>query len=128
MQGVNPHLPSDNLKQIPSNNPIFQFLQEMPEGAAAAGASGEGSDGERDVVTPSTSWPGVASRDICFDLAESSELKVRRGRERGIPSGGLTREVDTALPSNSPHDHMILREDLEAHTGGGNGLAFKKPT
>jgi hypothetical protein len=23
--------------------------------------------------------------------------------------GGLTREVDTPLPSNSPHDHMILR-------------------
>jgi hypothetical protein len=26
--------------------------------------------------------------------------------------GGLTREVDTPLPSNSPHDHMILRVDL----------------
>jgi hypothetical protein len=26
--------------------------------------------------------------------------------------GGLTREVETPLPSNSPHDHMILRVDL----------------
>jgi hypothetical protein len=25
--------------------------------------------------------------------------------------GGLTREVETPLPSNSPHDHMILRVD-----------------
>jgi hypothetical protein len=39
---------------------------------------------------------------------------------------GLTREVETPLPSNSPHDHMILRVDLVgAHTGGGNALAFK---
>jgi hypothetical protein len=43
------------------------------------------------------------------------------------PGGGLTREVETPLPSNSPHDHMILRVDLvgsqavafvEAHGGG----------
>ena len=26
--------------------------------------------------------------------------------------GGRTREVERPLPSNSPHDHMILREDL----------------
>jgi hypothetical protein len=26
--------------------------------------------------------------------------------------GGLTREVETPLPSNSPRDHMILRVDL----------------
>jgi hypothetical protein len=26
--------------------------------------------------------------------------------------GGLTREVERPLPSNSPHDHMILRVDL----------------
>jgi hypothetical protein len=35
----------------------------------------------------------------------------------------------TPLPSNSPHDHMILREwSWWAHTGGGNALAFKQPT
>ena len=46
-------------------------------------------------------------------------------------SGGLTREVDTPLPSNSPHDRMILRVGL----GGSHGrwkrpstLAFKQPT
>jgi hypothetical protein len=33
----------------------------------------------------------------------------RRISERG---GGLTREVERPLPSNSPHDHMILRVDL----------------
>jgi hypothetical protein len=41
---------------------------------------------------------------------------------------GLTREVETPLPSHSPHDHLILRGDLVAHTGGGNALAFKQPT
>jgi hypothetical protein len=31
--------------------------------------------------------------------------------------------VETPLPSNSPHDHMILREwTWWAHTGGGNAL------
>ena len=31
--------------------------------------------------------------------------------------GGLTREVETPLPSNSPHDHMILRVDLVGSHG-----------
>jgi hypothetical protein len=33
-------------------------------------------------------------------------------RERESEDLGLTREVETPLPSNSPHDHMILRVDL----------------
>jgi hypothetical protein len=38
-------------------------------------------------------------------------------------------EVETPLPSNSPHDHMILRVDLVGSLkGGGNTLAFKQPT
>jgi hypothetical protein len=40
----------------------------------------------------------------------------------------LTREVETPLPSNSPHDHMILRVELvEIYAGGGNALDFKTP-
>jgi hypothetical protein len=40
-------------------------------------------------------------------------------RERESGPGGLTREVETPLPSNSPHDHMILRVGIWwAHTGG----------
>jgi hypothetical protein len=31
--------------------------------------------------------------------------------------GGLTREVETPLPSNSPHGHMILRVDLVGSRG-----------
>ena len=31
--------------------------------------------------------------------------------------GGLTREVETPLPPNSPHDHMILRVDLVGSHG-----------
>ena len=38
------------------------------------------------------------------------ERERERKRERG--PGGLTREVETPLPSTSPHDPMILREDL----------------
>jgi hypothetical protein len=30
--------------------------------------------------------------------------------------------LETPLPSNSPHDHMILRVDRGAHTGGGDWL------
>jgi hypothetical protein len=51
------------------------------------------------------------------------------GERRERRPGGLTREVERALPSNSPHDHMLLRVDLVgAHAGGGNALAFKQPT
>jgi hypothetical protein len=32
-------------------------------------------------------------------------------------SGGLTREVETPLPSNSPRDHMVLRVDLVGSHG-----------
>jgi hypothetical protein len=38
-----------------------------------------------------------------------------RHRESG--AGGLTREVDTPLPSNNPHDHMILRVELVGSHG-----------
>jgi hypothetical protein len=38
--------------------------------------------------------------------------------ERG--PGGLTREVESPLPSNSPHGHMILREDLVGSHGRWN--------
>jgi hypothetical protein len=41
--------------------------------------------------------------------------------ERESGAGGLAWEVETPLPSNSSHDHMILRVDLVvAHTRAGN--------
>jgi hypothetical protein len=40
-----------------------------------------------------------------------------RLRESESGPGGLTREVETPLPLNSPHDHMILRVDLEDSHG-----------
>jgi hypothetical protein len=45
----------------------------------------------------------------------ASMLMVRSRRESG--AGGLTREVETPLPSNSPHGHMILRVDLVGSHG-----------
>ena len=51
-------------------------------------------------------------------LAASGVGKVSesgRGREKGY--GGLTREVETPLTSNSPRDHMILRVDLVGSHG-----------
>jgi hypothetical protein len=35
-----------------------------------------------------------------------------RGKESRSGPGGLTREVETPLPSNSPRAHMVLRVDL----------------
>jgi hypothetical protein len=56
-------------------------------------------------------WPLVSSR-----LSTSLHPDEReRERERG--PGGLTREVETPLPSHSPHDHMILRGDLVGSHG-----------
>jgi hypothetical protein len=54
--------------------------------------------------------------------ARRQGVVVRRERESG--PGGLTREVvDRPLPSNSPHDHMILRVDLvDSH-----GRWWKRP-
>ena len=50
-----------------------------------------------------------------LDAAPSTVRLVTYGatqRERESGPGGLTREEETPLPSNSPHDHMILRVDL----------------
>jgi hypothetical protein len=40
-----------------------------------------------------------------------------REREREYLVAHVTREVETPLPSNSPHDHMILRVDLVGSHG-----------
>jgi hypothetical protein len=50
---------------------------------------------------------------LCRTLGTSAGPKpysLARRRERG--PGGLTQEVETPLPSNSPHGHMMLRVDL----------------
>jgi hypothetical protein len=51
-----------------------------------------------------------------------------RSTEKESGAGGLTREVDTPSPSNSPHTHMLFRVERWVNTGGGNALAFKQPT
>jgi hypothetical protein len=63
-------------------------ILELPGGAddGQGEAQGDGEQGEQGeekeagsdhrLVIPSTQWPGVASKDIRFELAESSELKV----------------------------------------------------
>jgi hypothetical protein len=62
------------------------------------------------------------------EIRRCVSLRREREREREGSCGGLTRELEAPLPSNSPHDHMILRVELWwAHTGGGNALAFKQP-
>jgi hypothetical protein len=53
--------------------------------------------------------------------AAAATAALRAGA--GIPpvrasgAGGLTREVETPLPSNSPHEHMILRVELVGSHG-----------
>ena len=63
-------------------------ITELPGGAdesrreaqcdAEEGDEEQGASDNKDcLVIPSTQWPGVASKDIRFQLAESTELKVR---------------------------------------------------
>jgi hypothetical protein len=54
----------------------------------------------------------------CLQTAHMSICAIESG------PGGLTREVETPLPSNSPHDHMILRG---AHTGDGHAQVGMMP-
>jgi hypothetical protein len=49
--------------------------------------------------------PAVAVRPV---------LAREREREGMRAPGGLTREVESPVPSNNPHDHMILRVELKA--------------
>jgi hypothetical protein len=64
------------------------------------------------------------------DIDDEGDARAgRRGAHRGGAAGGggrageesgplgLTREVERPLPSNSPHDHMILRVDLVGSHG-----------
>jgi hypothetical protein len=46
----------------------------------------------------------------------STPLSPTRG-ESESGAGGLTREVETPLPSNSPHDHMMLGVELVGSRG-----------
>jgi hypothetical protein len=57
----------------------------------------------------------------------STPLSPTRG-ESESGAGGLTREVETPLPSNSPHDHMMLGVELVGSHGRWKGsLTFKPP-
>ena len=49
-------------------------------------------------------------------------LSHRRPRERERSGWVNTWEVETPLPSNSPHDHMILRVELVTRGRGGGPL------
>jgi hypothetical protein len=51
---------------------------------------------------------GAERRSLVWTLSHPAH------RERESGAGGLTREVETPLPSNSPHDHMLLRVDQRA--------------
>jgi hypothetical protein len=52
-------------------------------------------------------------------LGQVCTQPAHRATESG--AGGLTKEEDTPLPSNSPHDHMILRVDLVGSHGRWKG-------
>ena len=47
---------------------------------------------------------------MLFELVKNSLRAVQVRESERKWTGGLTREVETPLPSNSPHDHMVLRE------------------
>jgi hypothetical protein len=60
---------------------------------------------------PPTLHRALADRPLPPEGEEHHSPREERG------PGGLTREVETPLPSNSPHDHMILRVDLVGSHG-----------
>jgi hypothetical protein len=73
-------------------------------------------------------------RDGEFEREEGGRERGRekrereRERERGEREpGGLTREVETPSLSNSPHDHMILREDSHGRWKKGCRLNLDTP-
>jgi hypothetical protein len=60
-----------------------------------------------------TSWPAPAL-GLDVETVEVSAWTIYASLESLQESapGGLTRDMETPLPSNSPHDHMILRVHL----------------
>jgi hypothetical protein len=71
-------------------------------------------------VTLIARWVTLRARWVCFRV-QGLHRATERGvdffqtlqvRERESGPGGLTRELETPSPSNSPHDQMILRVDL----------------
>jgi hypothetical protein len=88
------------------------------------GGGGGGGGGQHAGLTPCPHCLRTFAPEVVRD--PSRPLHMPRERESG--PGGLTRAVETPLPSNSPHDPMISRVDrVDSYTGGGNALAFKQP-
>ena len=58
---------------------------------------------------------GFTNRIFWDDVEVRGGLRWHQRGERG--AGGLTPEVETPLPSTSPHDHMILRVELVGSRG-----------
>jgi hypothetical protein len=76
-------------------------------------------------VTLIARWVTLRARWVCFRV-QGLHRATERGvdffqtlqvRERESGPGGLTRELETPSPSNSPHDQMILRVDLVGSHG-----------
>ena len=91
-------------------NPLFN---SYPQPGSAPSSDVEG----RPISAPSSDVLGGA---LAFALEVGRTGVQVRGSlilcpvvpEKRVEVVGLTREVETPLPSNSPPDHMILREEL----------------
>jgi hypothetical protein len=89
-------------------------------GAFLSDASFKGADMKEAVFTKAyavgSNFSGADLSNAIIDRTNFSGSDftgaVRASFLRESGPGGLTREVETPLPSNSPHDHMILRVDL----------------
>jgi hypothetical protein len=91
--------------------------------AGCAGSSGQTRRCRRRRPTGSTNTHRSLASSTTQATARMWASPVRKPsspfpcREGESGPGGLTREEETPLPSNSPHDHMILREDLVGSHG-----------
>jgi serine/threonine protein kinase len=87
------------------------FASQCRSHAGGGGGGGEEEEEERagDALKQTLGTPVYMAPEV-WDKSGCVACLPPSPRERG--PGGLTREVETPLPSNSPHDHMILREHL----------------
>jgi hypothetical protein len=95
----------------PPNHPLITRRHRSGERRrrSRSRSSGRASDRPTDWEVLIPGYEELSAGDKCVLWPPSL------ARERG--PGGLTREVETPLPSNSPHDHMILREELVGSHG-----------
>jgi hypothetical protein len=108
-------------KALGIKGPLQGDLTKTEAGAALASAATKAAD--VGVHSVERSLAALKTYNEMSATQRTAGLRMQSWRARGVVDaemeqvresgpGGLTREVETPLPANSPHDHLILRVDL----------------